>query len=110
MRVPWRDASPTATAARTSPSDAAGHGAEPFADLPSTTATHFRLWFYAAVLHLLNRVCPAFGSPEESSCFPQPAHAVAEVTEDDRFSEWSLVHTSSRQLAALVAEYGMLLP
>ena len=51
----------------------------------------------------------AFLSPEQAAAFPQPAFAVAEVTGDERFSEWALVHTSADQLAALVAEYGMLL-
>jgi CYTH domain-containing protein len=51
----------------------------------------------------------AFAEPNEALAFPQPIYAVAEVTGDDRFSEWSLVSTSARQLAALVAEYGMLL-
>lgn len=51
----------------------------------------------------------AFASPEETAAFPQPVYAVAEVTGDDRFSEWELLHTSAGQLAALVAEYGMLL-
>jgi CYTH domain-containing protein len=50
-----------------------------------------------------------FASPEEARCFRQPVFAVAEVTDDDRFSEWSLANTSTAQLAALVAEYGMLL-
>jgi CYTH domain-containing protein len=50
-----------------------------------------------------------FSSPEEARCFRQPVFAVAEVTDDDRFSEWSLANTSTAQLAALVAEYGMLL-
>jgi CYTH domain-containing protein len=51
----------------------------------------------------------AFAEPEEAWAFPQPVYAVAEVTGDERFSEWSLVNTSARQLATLVAEYGMLL-
>jgi CYTH domain-containing protein len=51
----------------------------------------------------------AFSSPEETVAFPPPVYAVAEVTGDERFAEWSLVHTSAQQLAALVAEYGMLL-
>jgi CYTH domain-containing protein len=50
-----------------------------------------------------------FSAPEEVGAFPQPVYAVAEVTGDDRFSEWALVRTSAAQLAALVAEYGMLL-
>jgi CYTH domain-containing protein len=50
-----------------------------------------------------------FSAPEETARFPQPVYAVAEVTGDERFSEWALVHTSAGQLAALVAEYGMLL-
>jgi hypothetical protein len=51
----------------------------------------------------------AFASPEAAGTFPQPVYAVAEVTGDERFSEWELVRTSAAQLAALVAEYGMLL-
>lgn len=50
-----------------------------------------------------------FPAPEESATFAPPVYAVAEVTGDERFAEWALVHTSAAQLAALVAEYGMLL-
>jgi len=51
----------------------------------------------------------AFASPEEAWSFPQPVYAVAEVTGDERFAEWSLANTTAGQLVALVAEYGMLL-
>jgi CYTH domain-containing protein len=51
----------------------------------------------------------AFSSPAEAGAFPRPVYAVAEVTGDERFSGWALVHTSAGQLAALVAGYGMLL-
>lgn len=51
----------------------------------------------------------AFAAPEEAWSFPQPVYAVAEVTGDERFAEWSLANMTARQLAALVAEYGMLL-
>ncbi|HVQ94050.1 MAG TPA: hypothetical protein VMU51_23630 [Mycobacteriales bacterium] len=50
-----------------------------------------------------------FLAAEQSRAFPRPTYAVAEVTGDDRFSAWALVHTSAGQLAILVAEYGMLL-
>jgi CYTH domain-containing protein len=50
-----------------------------------------------------------FSLPEETAAFPPPVYAVAEITGDERFAEWALVHTSAGQLAALVAEYGMLL-
>lgn len=51
----------------------------------------------------------AFTSPEEARTFPQPVYAVAEVTPDERFAGWALANTSARQLATLVAEYGMLM-
>ena len=36
----------------------------PFADLPPTPAEHFKLYFYAAVLHLIEQVSQSFGSRE----------------------------------------------
>ncbi len=36
--------------------------ASPFADLPRTPETHFKLWLYATILHLLREVTQAFGS------------------------------------------------
>jgi CYTH domain-containing protein len=50
-----------------------------------------------------------FAAPAETVAFPPPVYAVAEVTGDERFAGWALVRTSTAQLAALVAEYGMLL-
>src|SRR5436305_5063016 len=37
---------------------------KPFADLPPTPAEHFKLYFYAAVLHLIEQVSQSFGSRE----------------------------------------------
>src|SRR2546425_1180985 len=35
-----------------------------FADLPPTPSAHFQLYFYAAVLRVIDRVCDALGSSE----------------------------------------------
>ncbi|HEY3079938.1 MAG TPA: hypothetical protein VGM69_08530, partial [Chloroflexota bacterium] len=64
VRVPWRGGFPTAAPAgalRPPSPDHAASPAEggPFADLPPSPATHFRRWFYGAVLHVLNRVFQA---------------------------------------------------
>src|SRR6266571_222995 len=37
---------------------------KPFANLPPTPVEHFKLYFYAAVLHLIERVSQSFGSRE----------------------------------------------
>ena len=36
----------------------------PFTDLPATPATHFKLYFYAAVLHVIEQISQSFGSRE----------------------------------------------
>ena len=36
----------------------------PFADLAPTPTEHFKLYFYAAVLHLIEQVSQSFGSRE----------------------------------------------
>lgn len=36
----------------------------PFADLPPTATEHFKLYFYAAVLHLVQQVSLSLGSHE----------------------------------------------
>jgi CYTH domain-containing protein len=64
---------------------------------------------YSGDLHGLVLAEAAFSSPQDAATFPHPVYAVAEITSDERFSGWALAHTSAGQLAALVAEYGMLL-
>jgi hypothetical protein len=39
---------------------------QPFADLPAGAATHFRLYFYAAALHVIRAVTGLLGSVEEA--------------------------------------------
>src|SRR6185295_17686217 len=37
---------------------------QPFCDLPQTPDTHFKLYFYAAVLRVIEQVMQSFDSPE----------------------------------------------
>jgi hypothetical protein len=60
-------------------------------------------------LHGLVLAKAIFTSIVEVWSFSPPVYAVAEVTGDERFAEWVLARTSAGALAALVAEYGMLL-
>lgn len=58
-------------------------------------------------LHGLVLADAEFSTDESAQSFPLPAAAIAEVTEDARFTGGSLVRTGRHDLIAWLAEYGI---
>ncbi len=58
-------------------------------------------------LHGLVMADIEFSTDEEAQSFPLPPAAIAEVTEDTRFTGGSLVRTRRHDLLAWLAEYGI---
>jgi len=84
------------------------------AALPAAVLTKTRISFpplgvdvFGPPLHGLVLAEAEFGTDEEALAFPVPSDAVAEVTDDPRFTGGNLARTQRADLLAWLGEYGI---